>query len=62
MVVQTAVMVVQIVTVPEVVSVKAPLQGSSEKALELYMLAAVAVPVIVIAVLAVPVVVVVAAP
>lgn len=53
-VVQTAEMVVQIVTVPEVVAVKAPLQGSLEKALELYMLAAAVVPVIVIAVLAAP--------
>ena len=44
----------QIVKVPEVVAVKAPLQGRLEKAPELYMLAAVVVPVIVIAVLAAP--------
>ena len=61
MVVQTVAMVEQIVTVQVVVAVKAPLQESLEKALELYMQAAVAVPVIVIAVLAVPVVAVVVA-
>ena len=54
MVVQTVGMAVQIVTVQVVVAVKAPLQESLEKALELYMLAAVVVPVIVIAVLAAP--------
>ena len=41
-------------TVPEVVAVKVLLQGNLEKAPELYMLAAVVVPVIVIAALAAP--------
>ena len=62
MVFQTVEMVVQIVKVPEVVAVKALLQGNLEKAPELYMLAAVVVPVIVIAVLAAPEVAAVVAP